>query len=325
MAPHIGIVGLGSIGRQYVEALRNIECDITVFRHKKGYEYDDLLNMEPVITQWHVDAFETQHKRNPFDLVIICNPTTFHQEWARRCVDAGIPVLVEKPFYDPWDQMLDISIFEKGNIYIGYQLRVHPALDVVKMQLKEAENVYKVEIVNHEHLPDVHPWEADWKQGYAARRDLGGGVLNCYSHEIDYYHALGFGPLYEVETQCPPSVLGTDVEEQVLITGKDVMDVQLSMNLSFVYGRGNQERTCTIYTDRGRIRWDVNAGNVFLDYHDSITEIVRYDYGYTKAFLLLDEVIRILDGKAGGTLAGMSSAMFVGEFTNMVIDSIEEL
>ena len=36
-----------------------------------------------------------------------------------------------------------------------------------------------------EYLPAWHPWE-DYRQGYAARADLGGGVLLTQCHSLDY-------------------------------------------------------------------------------------------------------------------------------------------
>jgi predicted dehydrogenase len=35
------------------------------------------------------------------------------------------------------------------------------------------------------YLPDWHPWE-DYRQSYAARRELGGGALPTLDHEIDF-------------------------------------------------------------------------------------------------------------------------------------------
>ena len=48
-----------------------------------------------------------------------------------------------------------------------------------------------------EYLPAWHPWE-DYRQGYAARADLGGGVVLTLSHPIDYLRWL-FGEVAEVQ------------------------------------------------------------------------------------------------------------------------------
>ena len=47
-----------------------------------------------------------------------------------------------------------------------------------------------------EHLPSWHPWE-DYRQGYAARADLGGGVLLTQCHSLDYLPWL-VGPVKDV-------------------------------------------------------------------------------------------------------------------------------
>jgi len=47
-----------------------------------------------------------------------------------------------------------------------------------------------------QYLPDWHPWE-DYRHGYSARQDLGGGVVLDRIHEIDYLRWL-FGEITEV-------------------------------------------------------------------------------------------------------------------------------
>ena len=41
----------------------------------------------------------------------------------------------------------------------------------------------------YEYLPGWHPYE-DYRQSYAARRELGGGVVSTQIHELDYVHWL---------------------------------------------------------------------------------------------------------------------------------------
>src|SRR5204863_5216651 len=77
---------------------------------------------------------------------------------------------------------------------VGYQLRFHPAFKQVQEWLGAAAvgRVLAVRAEVGEFLPAFHTYE-DYRQMYAARSDLGGGVVVTQIHELDYLYAL-FGP-----------------------------------------------------------------------------------------------------------------------------------
>ena len=49
--------------------------------------------------------------------------------------------------------------------------------------------LFSVQVENNSYLPDYHPLE-DYRKGYAARKDLGGGAVLTQIHEIDYLYWL---------------------------------------------------------------------------------------------------------------------------------------
>ncbi len=74
---------------------------------------------------------------------------------------------------------------------VGFQFRFHPGLQQAKRFLDDGAIGDLISVRSHwgEYLPDWHPWE-DYRQSYAARKDLGGGVVRTLCHPLDYLRWL---------------------------------------------------------------------------------------------------------------------------------------
>jgi predicted dehydrogenase len=85
-----------------------------------------------------------------------------------------------------------------GRVLIGYHFRFHPGLQRARALLQEGAigRPLSVRAQWGEYLPGWHPWE-DYRQGYSARADLGGGVVLTLSHPLDYLRWL-FGEVKEL-------------------------------------------------------------------------------------------------------------------------------
>ncbi len=57
------------------------------------------------------------------------------------------------------------------------------------MDSEELGKLLSIQTYWGEYLPDWHPWE-DYRQSYAARRELGGGVALTLSHDLDLVNWL---------------------------------------------------------------------------------------------------------------------------------------
>jgi predicted dehydrogenase len=114
--------------------------------------------------------------------------------------EAGCAILLEKPVAENLDRVGELrqaAAKSGARILIGFQFRYHPTLNKAK-ELIEAGALGKILTVHAhwgEYLPNWHPWE-DYRQSYAARADLGGGVIVTLTHPLDYLRYL----LGEVES-----------------------------------------------------------------------------------------------------------------------------
>src|SRR5262249_47206669 len=123
------------------------------------------------------------------DVVMVTNPTSLHVETACQALEAGAHVLGEKPLGSSLEGVP--ALLERAHqihraLAVAYNPRFHPRVQRMK-ELVNAEAIGKIVSARaeaSEYLPDWHPWE-DYRQSYSGRRDLGGGAVLTFSHELD--------------------------------------------------------------------------------------------------------------------------------------------
>ena len=135
----------------------------------------------------------------PFAAAIVCTPTAQHLPQTLWCVRRQIPVLIEKPLSHTLEGLDELSVALAENptlIQVAYMLRYHPFFQKLKglIQNEELGTLLSVQTYWGEYLPDWHPWE-DYRQSYAARRELGGGVALTLSHDLDLVNWLAGSPV----------------------------------------------------------------------------------------------------------------------------------
>ncbi len=183
------IAGLGSIGRRHLRNLRALgENDILLYRTGRATLPDDELSGLPV-----APSLRRALDLNPA-AVIVANPTALHLNVAIPAAEAGCHILLEKPVSGSTERLDELATAAKksgSRILVGFQFRFHPTLQKAA-ELITGGVIGRV-LTAHAHwgeyLPNWHPWE-DYRQSYAARADLGGGVIRTLTHPLDYIRWL---------------------------------------------------------------------------------------------------------------------------------------
>jgi predicted dehydrogenase len=193
------------------------------------------------------------------DAVIVANPTACHLDVALPAAQAGCHLLLEKPISDALDdrvlELRDVVKSQDLKVLVGFQFRFHPTLKQIHdlIQSEALGRPLSFRVHWGEYLPGWHPWE-DYRQSYAARRELGGGVVNTLSHPLDYVRWL-FGEVASLNgTTAHVSDLELDVEDLAEITLSFESGVVGSVHLDYV--QRPPEHTLTINFERGLVRWD---------------------------------------------------------------------
>jgi predicted dehydrogenase len=292
------IAGLGSIGRRH---LRNLvasdETDLVLLRSHHSTMPDDELAGYPVETDLR-QALERHHP----DAVIVSNPTAFHLDVAIPAAEAGCSILLEKPIshsVERMDVLQEAVARTKARILMGFQLRFHPCLARAR-QLVEAGRLGRIlsaHVQFSEHLPAWHPWE-DYRRGYAARADLGGGVLLTQCHSLDYLPWL----VGKVNSVWGSLAKLSDLDLQV----EDTAEISIRFedgslgSLHIDYAQEPPSHRIEIGGTLGRVECDLQSGTMrFYDVSVRDWEEHRVPDGWERNSMFVEEIRHFLDVVSG--------------------------
>jgi predicted dehydrogenase len=253
------VVGYGSIGSRHVKNLLAIpNMEVIICTKRKGIEK----------IEKKCQIFKTLNealKQNP-DFAIIANVSNLHIPTAIQIAKKGIDIFIEKPLSNSTKgikELEDLVRKKKLITMMGCNLRFHKSIKKIKELISNNEigKIISVHSENGSYLPDWHPYE-NYSNGYAARKDLGGGVVLTCIHEIDYLYWL-FG----------------DVKETISINGKfsdlkiiaaDLASIVLKFKNEIIteihldYFQRPATRNCKIIGTKGTIFWDSKNNNVMV-------------------------------------------------------------
>ncbi|MFH1616600.1 MAG: Gfo/Idh/MocA family oxidoreductase [Planctomycetota bacterium] len=272
------IVGLGSIGQRHLCNLRCLfgdKLDILAYRSiGRNMKICDNMTAETDVDLESIYNIKTyldydQALEQRPDAVIIANPTKLHVPAALKAANRGCHLFIEKPISAGLEEVnkLERIVKEKELIVlVGYQLRFHSCLQTIKKLLDQKSIGELITVYSEfgEYLPNAHPYE-DYRAGYAARKDLGGGVLLSLSHEFDYLQWLFGMPVKLFALGGKLSGLEMDVEDtgsilmESTINGKSV-----AVHVHLDFRQNPASRTCCITGDKGKISWDYYSNRVIL-------------------------------------------------------------
>ena len=129
-------MGLGSIGQRHLQNLKKLGVsDFLAWRTRNS----PLPNLLPLQALEIHSSLDGALARNP-DIVVICNPTSLHLPVAIQAARAGCHLFVEKPLshsLDGVDELLFLARENKLVTLVGFNLRFHPGLQLVKMLIEE--------------------------------------------------------------------------------------------------------------------------------------------------------------------------------------------
>lgn len=160
-------------------------------------------------------------------------------------------------------QLVSTIAEKKLKVVVGFQFRFHPCLGAVRSLLLDGAIGPVTYVHSHwgEYLPDWHPWE-DYRQGYAARNDLGGGVVLTLCHPFDYLRWL-IGEIESVSAMTGQlATAGVDVEDSANINLRFASGALGIVHLDYL--QLPPSHWLQITGQSGCIRWDSTDGNAHL-------------------------------------------------------------
>lgn len=277
------------------------ERDVLFYRtHKSTLE-----DLELVDYQVETDL-ESALAQKPV-AVIIANPSAYHLDAAIPAAKQGCHILLEKPISHSMQRVDEFSkiVKESGSrVLVGFQFRYHPNLKKIK-ELLEAQKIGRVlSFRSHwgEYLPGWHPWE-DYRNSYAAKKDLGGGVLLTLCHNFDYLRWLLGDMQVHASLLGYNSGLGIEVEDTADISLICEQEIHGNLHLNFVQKPG--KHYLEIIGSKGSIVWDYYKNQVDLITFEAAGEVKSNSYstpeGFDRNDLFIEEMKHFIDVANGNT------------------------
>jgi predicted dehydrogenase len=205
----LAIVGLGLVGRRHADAIDTADgidlcavvdpdesaCDLAAARSVPCFG-----NLNEMIAAKKPDG------------IILSTPTALHSADGIKCIDAGIPVLIEKPITD--DLCAAEALVEHSEacgipVMVGHHRRFNPIIQSAKAALTEGRigDIRAVEIKCWFYKPDTYFEIAPW------RKLKGAGPISVnLVHDIDLLRHL-CGEIVQVQAQMTPASRGYDNED----------------------------------------------------------------------------------------------------------------
>jgi predicted dehydrogenase len=288
----ICIAGFGSIGRRHFRNLLAIgEKDILLYRTNNSTLPDDEIRNVPVETD-----FQAVLAHKP-QALIVANPTALHMGVAIPAAETGCHIFLEKPISHQLDlvkQLATVAQKSGAQVLVGFQFRFHPGLRIIKQLLDEGKigKVVGFHCRWGEYLPAWHPWE-DYRASYAARKDLGGGVVNTLSHPLDYLAWL-FGSVEDVQAATNhASDLEMDVEDNADAILHFKTGLQGTVHLDYL--QQPPQHTLEIVGMQGTLRWNNSDGCVQMySVGEEKWQTIAIPDGFDRNDMFLDEMRHFL-------------------------------
>jgi predicted dehydrogenase len=303
------VVGLGAIGQRHVRNLRALlgsEVEILAYRVRRlPHVVTPSLETVPdssVETEYNIRVYarlEEALAERPA-MAFICNPTSLHVPAALTCVRAGCDLFIEKPVSNDLaglSALLDEVQMQGRIAMVGYQLRFHPCFRALDQLVGERSlgSLLSVRAVVGEYLPGWHPYE-DYRALYAARADLGGGVILSQIHEFDYLYALFGLPRRLFAIGGHLSHLEIDVEDLASTLMEFNVDGRiLPVHLLQDYLQRPASRSCEVLGSRGRVLMDLPSLSLTRYDGDGVAGESRKWDKWTRNEAYQDELQHFLD------------------------------
>lgn len=239
------VIGYGSIGMRHARILKDMGHEVAVVsRREVGADR----TFSTVIQA--VDEWEPKY-------VVVASRTGEHLENVASLAATGYSgkVLIEKPLFDKVHEMPEHGF---SDTFVGYNMRFDPVVRRFRELMAETPP-HAVHAHAGQRLSEMRP-DADYREGYSADRNQGGGVLRDLSHELDYLNWIlgGWQRLTATGGHYSQLEITSDDVFSILFETANCAAVSVHVN----YLDNPPKREITALTDKGSIHADLIAGTI---------------------------------------------------------------
>ncbi len=296
---HILIIGAGSVGKRHTRNLSAVGCRISCADPRADRRAE--LAAETAIAGSFATAEEAL-AAGGLDAVVVATPTACHRENTLAALEAGLPVLLEKPVAKTLADATDMLVAERESavpVLLDYTWRWWPPLARVKDLLRGGAvgPLRHVQFHMSAHLADWHPWEP-YQQFFMASAAQGGGALLDESHWIDLMVWLFGSPAHLIGRVEKISDLDIDSDDTVdaLVVYPNGLRISIHLDL---YGRPH-EKFIRFVGDGGTLMWSAEPNRIAIGHESGqVWKEERFDCERNDMFVAVArEFVDVVEGRA---------------------------
>jgi len=284
------VVGYGSIGKRHVKNLLEFsKCEILILTKQK-------ISTDKETRIKYFDSLTDVLKEKP-EIGFITNETSYHIEIALKLAKKNMHLFIEKPLSNSIKNIEKLQKIVKERKLItqmGCNWRFHPCIKKIKDILikNEIGKIYSVQVESNSYLPDWHLYE-DYTKGYAARKELGGGILLTCIHELDFLYWY-FGKVEEIfsvtKKQSQLKINADDISIMILKFKKNILG-----EIHLDYFQRPDFKRCKIIGSKGTLYWDSGINEVKFYSNSKNKWIKKIEVKkYEKNQMYVDEILHFL-------------------------------
>lgn len=293
----VAVIGLGNIATRHRNNLKKLFPFTTVLAMSSSGRIvaEDISDCDKLVTSVNeIISLKAE-------LVIVASPAPYHSLHAVPLIEAGIPVLIEKPIAS---RLSDIESIQKAvdqyktHVAVGYCLRYLPSTRKLRYLLKDniIGTLYNAHIEIGQFLPDWRPSKS-YRECVSANEALGGGALLELSHELDYAQwLLGDLKLHHAVLRSSEE-LKLKVEDIADITASTQNNGLVNIHLDFLQKRAY--RSCSFVGSKGRIEWDLILNQLTFKTSSEVLELYKEpEWDKNQMYIsMIEDFVCMINGK----------------------------
>jgi len=257
----IAVIGCGSIGKRHIRNLLSLNGNDVIAYDKDARKLAEVkadFGIKVLFSLPEVLSLRPS-------AALVCTPNSLHVPIAHQVAKLGAHLFIEKPLshnLDGVDRLLTKVNEQKLITMVGCNFKFHPSFKKMKAILESGVlgRVLSARCQFGQYLPDWHPWE-DYRTGYSARSDLGGGIL-LDSHEFDYMQWF-LGDVSELFCFAGKvSNLEIDTEDTAEVLLKFQNGTIAGIHLD--YTQRAYQRNYEFFGENGTLKWNFQERKVWL-------------------------------------------------------------
>ena len=215
---NVAILGAGNIACKMTEAINGLDDSVRAY----AVASRDLEKAQRFREKWGFEkaygSYEQMLSDPEVDLVYVATPHSFHLAHARRCIDFGKPVLLEKPMTVSADQARELFAYaEEKNVFITEAIwtRYMPSHKIIRQLLDSG-------VIGTPHMIMA---DLSYPISHVPRMTTpalaGGSLLDIGIYCLNFASMVFGDDIADIRGTCTYCDTGVDCQDSITLTYRD--------------------------------------------------------------------------------------------------------